>query len=122
MMDDALTTAGIIEAAAVLTLEVRDHVSHAALEQATIHVEQVLGDHASDIAPGASACADFENETIEIDVTLVERSSAELHQQLATIIDALDRHIPLCVGEEPHNNLTLTASATRVVPPYDIAA
>jgi hypothetical protein len=121
-MGEARITTPVIEAAAVLTLKVQRHVPRAVLEEATFHVEQILGEHAADIAPGASACADFENDTIEIDMTLTGNSSAELHQQLATIIDTLDRHSALHIREGLHNHLTLTASATRVAQPHNVAA
>ncbi len=97
-MSDTFNTTPVVEAATVLTLKAHRRATRPALEEATLHVEQILGEHVADIAPGASACADFENDTIEIDMILTGSSPTELHQQLATIIGTLEQHSALDRG------------------------
>jgi hypothetical protein len=120
-MSDISRTVAAIEATAVLTLKAPRHVSRQALEEASFDVERILGEHAADIAPGASACANFENDSIEVDVSLTGDSSTELHRHLATIIDTLDRHHPLNV-HGGRDRLILTSSATQMVQPRGVAA
>jgi hypothetical protein len=121
MMSEALRNVPVVKAATVLTLKARSRVSRPDLEEATLHVEQILDEHAADLAPGASACADFGNDTIEIDMTLTG-APAELHQQLAVIIDTLERHNALEIHGDQHNQLVLTSSTTRLAQPGGVAA
>lgn len=106
-----------IEAAALITLKAPRPVPRGLLEAAAFRVEEVLGEHVADIAPGASACADFEHDTIEIDITLVGSSLAELHQGLAIVIGALERHSALVIGADGDDRLALMSSATEIAAP-----
>ncbi len=106
-----------IEASALITLKAPQRVPRELLEAAAFHVEEVLGDHVADIAPGASACADFEHDTIEIDVTLVGGSPAELHQRLAIVIGALEQHSALVIGADGVDRLALMSSSTEMAAP-----
>lgn len=118
----ALSTVPNVRANTVLTLKAHSHVTHPALEKTTLHVEQILSKFAADIAPGASACADFENDAIEIGITQTGSSPAELHRQLATIIGTLERHNALEIRGDRHNQLALTSSATQLAQPRSVAA
>lgn len=106
-----------IEASALITLKASQRMPRELLEAAAFHVEEVLGDHVADIAPGASACADFEHDTIEIDITLVGSSPAELHQHLAVVIGALEQHSALVIGSDGDDRLVLMSSATEMATP-----
>ena len=117
-MSNTLRTAPAIEAAAVLTLKAPRGVSRRTLEETAFHIERILGEHVADIAPGASACANFENDSIEIDVSLTGHSPTELHQRLATIIDVLERQRALTVDDNGCDRLTLTSSATEMTRPH----
>jgi len=121
-MSDIPRTAPAVEATAVLVLKAPPHVPRQILEGATFDVERILGEHVADIAPGASACADFEHDSIEIDVSLTGRSPTELHQSLAIVIDTIERHCALDNPDGERNRLTLTSSATSMTPPHGIAA
>ena len=106
-----------IEASALITLKAPRRVPRELLEAAAIHVEDVLGEQVADIAPGASACADFEHDTIEIDVTLVGGSPAELHRHLARVIGALEQHSAFVIGTDGGDRLALMSSATEMTAP-----
>lgn len=121
-MSDILRTASAIEATAVLTLRAPRGVSRRALEETTFHIERILGEHVADIAPGASACADFENDSIEIDVSLTGDSPTELHQHLATIVDVLERQRGLSIHDDGRDRLVLISSATQMAQPHGVAA
>jgi hypothetical protein len=121
-MSDIAKAAPAVEASAVLTLKAPRHVPRQVLEDATFEVERILGEHVAKIAPGASACADFAHDSIEIDVSLTGRSLTELHQHLATVIEAIERHCELNLPDGEHNRLVLASSATHMTPPDTIAA
>ncbi len=111
-----------IEADVVLTLRATRHISRETLEGFTFQVQRILDEHMADIAPGASACADFEHDSVEIDISLTGFSPTELHQRLATIVGALERHHALDIPDGVHDRLTLSSSVTRVAQPHGIAA
>lgn len=123
-MDTTMTThtTPAIEATAVLTLKASRHVARQALEDAVFHVERILGEHVADIALGASACADFEHDTIEIDIFLTGHSPTELHRHLASVIDTLEQHCALDINDGSDGHLALASSVTRVAQPHPIAA
>jgi hypothetical protein len=122
MVSETLTAPQLIEAAVVLTLKVAPNVSREDLEKATLHVEGILDKHASQIARGASACADFERESIEIDLVLTGGSPAELHQQLAIVIGTLEENCTLHLRGNNENQLVLTSSTTHFAQPHTLAA
>ncbi|HWY18056.1 MAG TPA: hypothetical protein VNY27_05015 [Solirubrobacteraceae bacterium] len=113
-MNDILRTVPAIEGAAVLTLKASRDVSRRTLEETALDIEQILGEHVADIAPGASACANFENDSIEIDVSLTGDSPTELHQRLAAIIGVIERQRALNVHGNGQDELVLTSSATQM--------
>jgi hypothetical protein len=121
-MSDILKTAPAVEATAVLTLKAPRHVPRQVLEDVTFEVERILGEYVAKIAPGASACADFAHDSIEIDVSLTGRSPTELHQHLATVIDTIERHCKLDLPDGERDRLVLASSATQMTPPDTIAA
>lgn len=117
------STTPATEAAVVLTLEATRHTSREALEEATFRVERILDEHMADIAPGASACADFEHHSIEIDISLAGLPPTELHRRLATIVDTLEQHCALDAHDDTRGLLTLASSVTRLVAqPHSAAA
>jgi hypothetical protein len=65
------------------------------LEDLTICVEDALSDHANEIAPGASASANFVDRAIELDFA-VKTTSIELHRLVGDVVrmamDALNEH------------------------------
>jgi len=121
-MSDIPRTAPAVEATAVLVLKAPRHVPRQILERATFDVERILGEHVADIAPGASACADFEHDGIEIDVSLTGRSTTELHQHVAIVLDTIERHFTLDVPDGESNHLVLASSAICITPSPGIAA
>jgi ethanolamine utilization microcompartment shell protein EutL len=121
-MSNTSRTVPAVEATAVLILNAPRDVSRKALEEATFQIERTLGERVADLAPGASACADFEDKAIEIDVSLTGDSPTELHRHLATIIDVLERHCALDVHEDARNRFTLTSSTTRMARSHSVAA
>ncbi len=118
-MSKTLRVSPVMEAAVVLTLETPQAISRAALEEAAISVERILDEHVSQITRGASGCADFEHERIEIDMVLTGDSPAELHRQLAIVIGTLEQH---CALDVAGNQLMLTSSTTQVAQPHSVAA
>jgi hypothetical protein len=88
----ASMTGQMIEMETILGLAPANPVDRGALEAATMEVEQVLEQHALGITEGASASANFETETIEIDVVLRGETMSELYQKVALIVTQLDRH------------------------------
>jgi hypothetical protein len=119
---DLPSTTPATEAAVVLTLEATRHISREALEEATFRVERILDEHMADIAPGASACADFEHHSVEIDISLAGLPPTELHRRLATIVDTLEQRCALDVHDDTRGLLTLASSVTRVAQPHSAAA
>jgi hypothetical protein len=112
----------LVTAEVILTLQAVQPVSRDELEEATLHVEEVFAEHLADLTGGASASANFETCSIEIDLALSGPSRADIHQQTAQVIAALDEHSALRLRPEaqprsaPQNALALTASATQFVP------
>jgi hypothetical protein len=113
--DDLLT------AEVILTLQATQTVPREALEDATLHVEEVLIEHMVDIADGASASANFEASSIEIDLLLSGNTQADIHQQIAQVLIALDKYCALKLGipaplrQAPAQSLAVTASAAQFV-------
>jgi hypothetical protein len=107
-----------VEAAIVLTLQATGQISREALEETVFRVERVLEEHLANIAPGASACADFEHDSVEIDISLTGLTSTELHRHLATIVDTLEQE---CVWDI-HDRLMLASSVTRMTDLRDTVA
>lgn len=112
----------LVSAEVILTLQAAQRVPRSELEEATLHVDEVLAEHLVDLTDGASASANFKTCSIEIDLALSGPSRADIHQQMAHIIAALDEHCELNLrpGSQPRstsqNTLALTASATHFVP------
>jgi hypothetical protein len=122
-MSKTLRSAPVIEAVVVLTLKAMPtNVSREDLEQATIYVEQILNENVAEIVQGASACADFEHESIEIDMILRGDSPAALHQQLASVIGTLEEHRTLDFRDSHGNQFVLTSSTTHVAQSHSVAA
>jgi hypothetical protein len=118
-MSMAPITGQTIEMEAVLRLAPVAEVTREALEDATMEVEQVLESHALAITDGASASANFETSSVEIDIVLTGASVGELHQKVALIVTQLDRYCdsmriaPLGTSPE-HMPLALQGSQTRL--------
>ena len=91
-MAAAPTIGQIIQSTAILNLAPVHRVDREALEAATMEVEQVLEQHALGITEGASATANFESCSIEIDVVLQGETMGELYQKMALIVTQLDQH------------------------------
>ena len=115
----------LLTAEVILTLQAAEPISRDALEEATLHVEDVLIEHVTEIADGASASANFENCAIEIDMLLSGASQADIHQQIAGVLMVLDKYCALKLGPRKRSrqaaapSLALTASAAqfaRLVP------
>src|SRR5579859_4515436 len=81
-----------VEASVSLVLSASESVPREVLEDLTLHVEEVLEEHAADIAPGASASANFATSSIEIDAVLEGEDPAEVHRRLAELISCLQQH------------------------------
>lgn len=111
-----------VEATVVLRLQATGQISREALEETVFRVERVLEEHLADLAPGASASADFEHDSVEIDITLTGLTSTELHRDLATIVDTLEHHCTLDAHDGAHDRLVLASSETRVAQTHDVAA
>jgi hypothetical protein len=113
--DDLLT------AEVILTLQATQPVPREALEEATMHVEDVLIEHMADISDGASASANFEASSIEIDMLLSGSTQADIHQQIAQVLIALDKYCALKLGipkprrEKAVQSLAVTSSAAQFV-------
>jgi len=73
-----------IEMEAILRLAPARSVTRADLEDATMEVERVLEQYALEITDGASASANFETPSIEIDIVLTGGSIGELYQKVAS--------------------------------------
>lgn len=115
----ASTTGQMIEMEAILCLAPVDPVSREALEDATMEVDQVLEQYALAITDGASASANFETGSVEIDIVLTGASMGELHQKIALIVTQLDRYCNTMriapLGTHPeHLPLALQGSQTRL--------
>lgn len=82
----------MIEMEAILSLAPVNPVDRESLEAATMEVENVLDQHALGITEGASASANFDTGTIEIDVVLTGETMSELYQKVALVVTQLDRH------------------------------
>jgi hypothetical protein len=118
-MSKTLRATPVIEAAVILTLKAARNLSREEFEEATLYVEQILNEH---VAQSASACADFEHESIEIDMILTSDSLAELHQQLAIIVGTLEENCTLSVHGGHDNKLVLMSSTTNVAQSHTLAA
>jgi hypothetical protein len=105
-----------VEASMVLTLSAGETVPRSVLEDLTVHVEEVLGEHVADIAPGASASANFPTSSIEIDLVLEGETPADVHQLLAVVIARLERHCGMNIrtGSALSHPLSLTSTASQV--------
>ncbi len=109
-----------IEMEAILRLAPVDPVSREALEDAAMEVDQVLEQYALAITDGASASANFETGSVEIDIVLTGSSMGELHQKVALIVTQLDRYCdsmriaPLDDAHPEHLPLALQGSQTRL--------
>ncbi len=109
----------MIEMEAILRLAPVNTVSREALEDATMEVDQVLEQYALSITDGASASANFETGSVEIDIVLTGASMGELHQKVALIVTQLDRYCDSMriapLGTQPeHLPLALQGSQTRL--------
>jgi hypothetical protein len=112
----------VLTAEVVLTLQAAQTLPREELEEATLHVADVLAEYITEISDGASASANFETCSIEIDMLLTGPSQADVHGQLTRVIAALDEHCALKLRpaeqrNAPANSLALTASATQFVAP-----
>jgi hypothetical protein len=87
-----------IEMEAILRLAPARPVTRADLEDATMEVERVLEQYALEITDGASASANFETPSIEIDIVLTGGSIGELYQKVALIVTQIDRYCSLQVA------------------------
>jgi hypothetical protein len=109
----------MLEMEAVLRLASLLPVSREQLEEATMEVERALDEHTLDVADGASASADFQTDSIEIDVRLVGASVSELHQKVALIVTQLDRYCSLDIavptGALSRAPMTVRSSETQLV-------
>lgn len=107
-----------VEASVELTLSAGEIVPRDVLEQLTEDVEDVLSEHVADIAPGASASANFAENSIEIDLVLEGASPAEVHQRLAEVIARLQQHGGLRIQTDHRSaSLYLTSTASQVAAP-----
>ena len=107
-----------VEANAVLTLTAGEALPRDDLESLTAHVEEVLRVHAEDIAPGASASANFATNSIEIDLVLEGETPADVHRRLAEVIGRLQQHGGLSIRSDHHTTaLYLTSTASQVAAP-----
>jgi len=86
------TTGQTVEIEAIVRLAPLAPVSRETLEEATIDVEQVLAQQTLEITGGASASANLQTGSIEIDVALTGETMGELAQKLALIVTRLDHH------------------------------
>jgi len=80
-------------------------------------VEHVLEEHANSLTNGASATANFVDETIEIDVWLQGSSVSEVQQKLALIVTQLEQHCGFWVPAEDARSvppMTFASTATQV--------
>lgn len=110
-------TANSVEASVEVTLSAGEAVPRSVLEDLTLHVEEVLHRHADEIAPGASASANFATNSIEIDLVLEGNNPVEVHKLLAEVISRLQQHGGLNIrtgGAERPLHLTSTASQVLV--------
>ena len=82
----------IIEIEVIVRLAPTLRVDRPVLEAATMEIERILDQHALGITHGASASANFEAGTVEIDVVLSGETMSELSQKVALIVTQLDRH------------------------------
>jgi hypothetical protein len=112
----------IIEMEGILALEPTNQVGREALEDATMDVERVLDEYVLPITNGASASANFENGSIEVDIVLQGATVGELYQKIALIVTQLDRYCDLNIAlPGPHAtnlpHMTVQGSQIRRVTP-----
>lgn len=107
-----------VEANAVLTLSAGEFVPREVLEDLALHVEEVLQEHVNDVAPGASATANFASNSIEIDLVLEGDTAAAVHARLADVIGRLQEHGGLTIRTgQRSSSLHLTSTASQVAAP-----
>jgi hypothetical protein len=77
-------------------------VSDELLEQLTILVEDALAEHATALAPGGSASANFMDHMIELDFTVEAESPEEMHRKVGEVVrialEAVPRRDPQSVA------------------------
>lgn len=93
-----VATGQTIEMEGILSLAPVDPVGREALEDATMDVERVLDEYVLAITNGASASANFENGSIEVDIVLQGATMSELYQKVALIVTQLDRYCDLNIA------------------------
>lgn len=63
-----------------------DDVTDALLEELTILIEDALTAHAAHLAPGASACANLADRTIELDFRVEAESPEAMHRKVGEVV------------------------------------
>lgn len=113
----SITQSSLQEHEVVLTLVATVPLSREELEALTLHAEGVLVDKATDIALGASAAANFRDNSIEVDFVVSAASPAEIYEQVGRVMRILQeagfQSEPQGFREAPP--LRLASSATHEV-------